>query len=39
MLIFGRRHLEKVLAEYIDHYNHAQPHQGSSSADPVSRPT
>jgi putative transposase len=39
MLIFGRRHLEKVLAEYIDHYNHARPHQGSSSADPVSRPT
>jgi len=28
MLIFGRRHLEKVLAEYIDHYNHAGPHQG-----------
>ena len=28
MLIFGRRHLEKVLAEYIDHYNHARPHQG-----------
>jgi putative transposase len=28
MLIFGRRHLEKVLADYIDHYNHARPHQG-----------
>ena len=28
MLIFGRRHLDKVLAEYIDHYNHARPHQG-----------
>jgi Integrase core domain len=28
MLIFGGRHLEKVLAEYIDHYNHARPHQG-----------
>ena len=23
MLICGRRQLEKVLAEYIDHYNHA----------------
>ncbi len=28
MLIFGRRHPEKVLAEYIDHYNQARPHQG-----------
>jgi len=28
VLIFGRRHLKKVLAEYIDHYNHARPHQG-----------
>src|SRR5262249_15398197 len=27
MLIFGRRHLEKVMAEYIDHYNQARPHQ------------
>src|SRR5262249_43384764 len=26
--IFGPRHLKKVLAEYIDHYNHARPHQG-----------
>jgi putative transposase len=23
----GRRHLEKVLAEFIDHYLHAWPHQ------------
>src|SRR5215831_18163332 len=28
LLIFGRRHLEKVLAEFIDHYNQARPHQG-----------
>ena len=28
ILIFGRRYLEKVLAEYIDHYNNARPHQG-----------
>ncbi len=28
MLIFGRGHLETVLPEYIDHYNHARPHQG-----------
>jgi len=26
MLIFGRRHLERALAEYIDHYNQARPH-------------
>jgi len=28
LLIFGRRHLEKVLAEFIDHHNQARPHQG-----------
>jgi len=28
LLVFGRRHLERVLAEYIDHYNNARPHQG-----------
>ncbi len=28
LLIFGRRHLEQVLAEFIDHYLHARPHQG-----------
>ena len=28
MLIFGRRHLESVLVEFIDHYNQARPHQG-----------
>jgi len=28
LLIFGRRHLEKALAEFIDHYYHARPHQG-----------
>jgi putative transposase len=27
MLIFGRRHLEQVLAEYIDHYNEHRPHR------------
>ncbi len=33
------RHLEKVLAEYIDHYNQARPHQGIEQRRPVSRPT
>ena len=28
MLVFGRRHLEKVLAEFIDHYLRARSHQG-----------
>ena len=28
MLIAGRRHLEKVLAEYVDHYNAKRTHRG-----------
>ena len=28
LLIFNLRHLEQVLAEFVDHYNHARPHQG-----------
>jgi transposase len=28
MIIAGRRHLEKVLAEYVDHYNAKRPHRG-----------
>jgi putative transposase len=27
-LIFDRRHLESVLAEYVRHYNRARPHRG-----------
>ena len=27
-LIFGRRHLEQVLAEYVTHYNEHRPHRG-----------
>ena len=27
MLIFGRRHLERVLAEYVVHYNDHRPHR------------
>jgi|ERR1017187_8716694 putative transposase len=27
-LIFGRRHLEQVLAEYVAHYNEHRPHRG-----------
>ena len=32
MLIFGRRHLERVLAEYVVHYNEHRPHRGARSA-------
>jgi transposase InsO family protein len=28
LLIFSRRHLESVLAEYVRHYNRARPHRG-----------
>ena len=32
MLIFGRRHLERVLAEYVVHYNEHRPHRVLRSA-------
>ncbi|MGH3543944.1 MAG: integrase core domain-containing protein, partial [Mycobacterium sp.] len=28
MLIFGQRHLRRVLAEYVSHYNQQRPHRG-----------
>ena len=28
MLIFGERHLEYIVKEYMEHYNHERPHQG-----------
>ncbi len=28
LIILGRHHLERVLGEYVDHYNHARPHRG-----------
>jgi putative transposase len=27
MLIFGQRHLQRTLAEYISHYNQQRPHR------------
>ena len=27
LLVLSRRHLETVLAEYINHYNHGRPHR------------
>ena len=27
-MVGGRRHLERVLDEYVDHYNNERPHRG-----------
>jgi len=35
MLIWNRRHLEQVLAVYVEHYNTARPHRGTSLGVPV----
>jgi putative transposase len=35
LLIVGRRHLERVLHEYADHYNTARPHQALESTAPL----
>jgi transposase InsO family protein len=37
LLIYSRRHLESVLAEYIRHYNEARPHQGRQLGTPLLR--
>jgi putative transposase len=28
VLVFGRRHLQRVLGAYVEHYNRARPHRG-----------
>ena len=28
ILVLGRRHLERVLRTYVEHYNEARPHRG-----------
>jgi transposase InsO family protein len=35
MLIFGRRHLESVMAEYVGHYNSHRPHRSLAQAPPL----
>jgi transposase InsO family protein len=35
MLILGRRHLERVLAEYVFHYNEHRPHRGLNQLAPL----
>jgi putative transposase len=37
-LIFGRRHLEKVMSEYVAHYNAARPHRGVNLDAPIPMP-
>jgi hypothetical protein len=38
LLIFGRRHLEHVLGEFIQHYHDARPHQGLEQRPPCPSP-
>src|SRR3712207_4383260 len=35
MLMRGERQLQRVLAAYVDYYNHARPHQGIDQQCPV----
>jgi putative transposase len=35
MLIVNRRHLERVLAEYVTHFNHHRPHRTLDQAAPL----
>jgi putative transposase len=37
ILIVGRRHLERVLAEFVAHYDTARPHRGLELATPIPR--
>jgi putative transposase len=37
MLVFGRRHLERVLRTYISHYNARRPHRGLELKTPEPR--
>jgi transposase InsO family protein len=34
MLVVNRRHLEKVLAEYVDHFNQHRPHRSLDQRPP-----
>ena len=40
LIILGERHLERVLAEFFDHYNHARPHRALRlrAPDPIEVP-
>ena len=38
LLIVGRRHLETVLNEFVEHYDKARPHQGLGQRTPGGEP-
>ena len=38
ILILGQRHLERVLREFVKHYNQERPHRGLSLETPESKP-
>lgn len=38
LLVVGRRHLERVLGAYTEHYNNARPHRGLGLMSPDHRP-
>ncbi len=37
ILILNRRHLERLLTEWIEHYNQARPHRGLDLQTPIAR--
>ncbi len=37
ILILNRRHLERVLAEWLEHYNSARPHRALGLRTPIAR--
>jgi len=37
MLIVGRHHLERVMGEWIEHYNEARPHRSLELKTPIAR--
>jgi putative transposase len=37
-LVFGERHLERILREYVRHYNRERPHRGRSLETPEPQP-
>ena len=37
LIILSRRHLERVLGEFVDHYNSARPHRGLQLQPPNGR--
>ena len=39
VLVFGERHLERILREYVAHYNEERPHRGLSLQTPEPKPT